>query len=568
MKKWLALLAALVSTFAVFAREQKVRDVDITVTLIRNGNAVIHERWDVDTGDEITEWYLPRENLGDIEIRDFTVYSDDQKLSDDGEWDVDRSRKQKAGRFGIVHKRSGVELCWGVGEYGDHVYEPVYVMTNAVKTLNDYDMLHMQFVTDELAAPPQHVRVRVRVAGKGENELVQLDTTNCRIWGFGFNGTAAFEDGTVVYESTEPFGYYSSVISLIRFEKGIFNSPSVQDRDFQAVLDQAMVGADFGGGDPGEDDDTAAEIASFFTMLVMYLLGRKAVRKSMGKVSNREKKQVLGTTEAEVGWYREVPMEGDLIAADYALSRLGEDRKKNALASAEILRMIYNGYLDVRKDAEGKVEITFAESKGGKAPIDSMAGDLWSMMLEASGGDRVLQDKEFSTWSRNNKSRLYNWTEKMTQMGKRSFRDHGWMRAADTKVTPEGQIQVQHLIGFRKFLSDFTLSKERETIEAHLWQEYLVYGALLGIADKVARQLKDIDPVLFEKTVGYDYGTFNSVLYNMDSLSRAITNARSSYISSTFSSGGSSSSRGGYGGHTSFGGGGGFSGGGHGGGGR
>ena len=144
----------------------------------------------------------------------------------------------------------------------------------------------------------------------------------------------------------------------------------------------------------------------------------------------------------------------------------------------------------------------------------------------------------------------------------------GWMRTADTKVTPEGQIQVQHLIGFRKFLSDFTLSKERETIEAHLWQEYLVYGALLGIADKVARQLKDIDPVLFEKTVGYDYGTFNSVLYNMDSLSRAITNARSSYISSTFSSGGSSSSRGGYGGHTSFGGGGGFSGGGHGGGGR
>ena len=121
------------------------------------------------------------------------------------------------------------------------------------------------------------------------------------------------------------------------------------------------------------------------------------------------------------------------------------------------------------------------------------------------------------------------------------------------------------MLGFREFLKDFTLTGERNVIEVHLWQEYLVFGALLGVADQVAKQLKDIDPVLFEKTVGYDYGTFHTVLYNMDSLSRAITNARSSYVSSTFSGGGSS---GGFGGHTSFGGGGGFSGGGHGGGGR
>ena len=557
-------MAALVSTFAVFAREQKVRDVDITVTLIRNGNAVIHERWDVNTGDEITEWYLPRENLGDIEIRDFTVYSDDQKLSDDGEWDVDRSRKQKAGRYGIVHKRSGVELCWGVGEYGDHVYEPIYVMTNAVKTLNDYDMLHMQFVTDELAAPPQHVRVRVRVAGQGENEFVQLDTTNCRIWGFGFNGTAAFEDGSVVYESTEPFGYYSSVISLIRFEKGIFNSPSVQDRSFDDALATAMSGADFGEGNSSEEDDTASEIASFFTMLVMYLLGRKAVRKSMGKVTKRDKKKVLGMDPALVTWCRDIPFDGDLVASDYTLTRLGEDRKKNAIASAEILRMIYKGYLDVRKDANGKVEITFAESKSDKEPVDSAASDLRSMMLEASGSDGVLQDKEFSTWSRKNYRRLYNWTEKIQTMGISNLRSKGWMDIGK-RYTASGQQEARKLLGFREFLKDFTLTGERNVIEVHLWQEYLVFGALLGVADQVAKQLKDIDPVLFEKAVGYDYGTFNSVLYNMDTLSRAITNARSSYVSSTFSGG---SSSGGFGGHTSFGGGGGFSGGGHGGGGR
>ena len=555
-------MAALVSTFAVFAREQKVRDVDIVVTLFKNGEALIHEKWDVNTGDEITEWYLPRENLGDIQIRDFTVFSDGKELSDDGEWDVDRSRKQKAGRFGIVHKSRGVELCWGIGEYGDHVFEPLYIMTNTVKTLNDYDMLHMQFVTDELAAPPQHVRVTIKPS---EGLGVKLDTTNTRAWGFGFDGTLAFaEDGSIVYESSGPFSYYSSVISLLRFNKGIFNSPSVQDREFSDVLTTAMEGADFGDSYSGEDEDEVSDMAAFFTMLVMYLLGRKAIRKASGKVSKRDKKKILGTDPNSIGWCREVPFGGDLIASDYTLTRLGEDRKKNALASAEILRMIYKGYLDVQKDAKGRVEITFAQDKTGKEPIDSVGSELWSMMLEASGSDRILQDKEFSSWSNRNSRRLYSWTEKVQSTGSRTLRDKGWMDVR-THYTSSGQAEARNLLGFRKFLEDFTLTGERSTIEVHLWQEYLVFGALLGVADKVARQLKDIDPVLFKKTVGYDYGTFSSVLYNMDTLSRAITSARSSYVASTFSGGGSS---GGYGGHTSFGGGGGFSGGGHGGGGR
>ena len=97
-----------------------------------------------------------------------------------------------------------------------------------------------------------------------------------------------------------------------------------------------------------------------------------------------------------------------------------------------------------------------------------------------------------------------------------------------------------------------------------------MFGALLGVADKVAKQLKDIDPIRFEQTMVYDYTTLNTVIYMTNNLSRAITSAASSWsVPSTFSGGGgSSSSWGGFGGGTSFGGGGGFSGGGHGGGGR
>ena len=559
MKFWLTFLAALVSTTAVFARETRVRSIDIAVRLYADGSALFDEKWDVDTGDDFTELYLPKENLGDIGVASFKVFCDGVQLADDGAWDTDRSRARKAGRYGIVRKSGGVELCWGVGDTGHHLYNPVYVLTNTVKGLDDYDMFHMQVLADQITGSP-HVRVTFEL----DKELgAQLDTSTVRAWGFGYHGPVYFEDGKLVYESDD-FDRRSSVIALIRFNKGIFSPTSVPGGSFQTRLDRALEGAAFADDEEYEDEDEESSFLELLAQLVMLFLallgGSKYGYDQTGHVSARQKKKLLGMSPKDVSWWRDIPMDGDLIAADYALTRLGEDRKNNALASAEILRMIYNGYLDVQKDDKGKIEITFAPDKHGEAPIDPIASDLWSMMLEASGEDRILQDKEFSTWSGKNKKRLYSWTGKMALMGKEKFRNRGWMNANNTKFTPAGQVEAQHLLGFKKYLDDFTLSRQRETIEAHLWQEYLVYGALLGVADKVAKQLKDIDPALFEQTVGYDYGTFTRVLYSTNTLSHAITSANKAYITSTYSGG----SRGGFGGGSSFGGGGGFSGGGHG----
>ena len=580
MRFWLTLIAAWVSTFAAFADNQQVRDLDISVTLHPSGEITVLETWDVDTGDEITEIYLNRENLGDIEIRDFTVFETDGSgkrfYENVGEWDIHWSHRQKTGRCGIVHKSGGVELCWGIGAYGHHTYHACYKMTNAVKSLNDYDMLHLQLVSPGLSAPPEHVTVSIST--DEETLGVRLDMTNTRIWGFGFYGSSYFlEDGSVGFESSEPFQRLSSVIVLLRFNKGIFHSPSVLPVDFQEHLDEAMEGADFG---PVDDDDEydddgpylggvrrfARAIMKILLFILMGLGGTKAYSTGTGHVSKRTKKRLLGIAPEAVTWWRDIPMDGNLVAADYALTRLGEDRKKNALASAMILRMIYQGQLDVLKDANGKVEISFNRESTGQDPEDIVAHKLWVMMHEASGSDQILQENEFSAWSKRHRKRLFDWTADITTKGKEVFRSKGWMGYSEKYFSASGMTEAQHLLGFKKFLQDFTLTGQREAVEVHLWQEYLVYGALLGVADKVAAQLKDIDPVLFEKTVGYDFGTFNTILYSTDSLARAITVSNRAYASSTASSSGGS--WGGFGGGTSFGGGGGFSGGGFGGGGR
>ena len=89
---------------------------------------------------------------------------------------------------------------------------------------------------------------------------------------------------------------------------------------------------------------------------------------------------------------------------------------------------------------------------------------------------------------------------------------------------------------------------------------YLVFGALFGIADKVAKQLKDINPELFTQVVNCDMDTFVLLLLRSNMLSNAILNTSVNYAASQAGQG--------LGGHSSFGGGGGFSGGGFGGGSR
>lgn len=569
MKKFSLLLLLLLTALPLAAREQKVRDIDIKVVLSRNGTALIHERWNVDTGDRITEWYLVRSNLGDIEITDFSVTDDVYgALRDDGEWDVDRTLQQKKGRYGIVHKRNGVELCWGIGSYGEHVFDASYKMTRAVKSLNDYDILHLQLVSPGLAAPPLHVRVTIEIRTP---QCFQLDTTSTRVWGFGFDGRSGFEKGRVVFESTGPFDTEDSVIALLRFEKGLFDSPSVQERDFEEVLAVAMTGADFHDSDTGdEEDDTTSTLAALVTLIIMYFAFiRPFFRLFSNKPRKADIRRVIGISNPKaVDWWREIPFGQDLDAAEYTLDLIEKQRRKGGHPLALILRMIHQGYLQVNRELEGQAEIRFTERDPGG--LDETARELYRMLKEASGSNRVLEDKEFSTWAKAHDKRVYRWSTQVATRGRERLQAQGC--GTPPIYTREGQVEARRLLGLRKFLSEFTLIDQREAFEAGLWKEYLVYGALFGIADRVARQLKDIDPRLFEETFHCDYASFGSAITLSESLASSLRAAASSGapVSSYSSSGGSSSggSSRGYGGSTSRSGGGGYSGGGRGGGGR
>ena len=112
------------------------------------------------------------------------------------------------------------------------------------------------------------------------------------------------------------------------------------------------------------------------------------------------------------------------------------------------------------------------------------------------------------------------------------------------------------LYGLKLFLEEFSKIDTKEAIEVKLWDEYLMFAYLFGIADKVAKQFKNLYPEYIESLDNIDFDTI-IFLNTISARSVSAANSARSRAESYSSGGGGFSSGGGGGG--SFGGGGGGS---------
>jgi uncharacterized membrane protein YgcG len=568
-----SLLLLLVAAFSLSAQE--IRNIDETVVLRKDGSARITQVWDV-TVVSGTEFYLPFDNLGPMEIDDLTVSENGEEFFAEGDgWDTDRSREQKRGRCGIVRKRGGVELCWGQGDYGDHVWTVSYTVKGLVMRMGDYNGLYFSFVNPGLSAPPQHVKVMLI----NETGGPEWTPDNVKVWGFRSQSEIYVENGAIRAESLERFGYNSAMTVLVRFDQGLFEPAIEYEKSFDKVQEMAFDGSDYK--TKATFWDWVKAIFGGLFILICLLLSPGGlfviailvylyfwITSLMGF---KYKKSFFGASKIK-GWSRDVPLDGNIPAAYFALSEgsrmegLTKPSVSKYLISAYFLRWVMNGVVQVIPDPDKPKRVNLSFEKEANFP-ESLENDLYKMVREASGSNLILEAGELEKWSKKSFKRVSNIPDRTKTLGKKWFEDRHLLVKKD-KCTPEGQEKARELIEFRNFLEDFTLHGEKGAIEATLWQDYLVFASLFGIADKVAKQFEKLYPAEFgefTRATGLSSGTF----YNLMSVSHDISASamRNAMAEKSAHSGGSGRSFGG-GGHFSGGGGGGSFGGGFGGGSR
>ena len=553
-KLLLSVLAVLAGISGVYAQE--LRDIDIRAVLQEDGSARITQVWDATVVDG-TEMYIPISNLGKMTVQDLVVSENGLAYFNEGRrWDVDRSLSEKAGRYGIIDKHDGVELCWGKTSYGPHVWTVEYTVTGLVQSFTDADGFNFMFVNPGFDAPAEHVKVTL----VNETGSPQWTYDNTRVWGFGSYGSIDVTDeGTIVYESSEPFSHNSSVITLVRFEKGMFSPTVSRDMSFDELKEKAMSGSSYGEKDPLE---------KVFLWIFAFLFGgsiialiRAAVLQALGY---KYRKSLYGKTKI-TEWFREAPLDGNLFASSFVLDNgwrfpAGQTSSKG-LIGAFFLRWILDGKVKVLPDMNNtkRVNLDFSQEPDIQDDVELA---LYNMAREAAGSNRLLESGEFERWSERNFKRVTAWPTRAQARGRGYMQDKHYF-VHGTTTNADGAREASHVVEFKNFLNDFTLSKERGAVEVGLWKDYLVFAQLYGIADKVAAQFQKLFPKEFQEmaqTVGVDPNVMmRTIRLNNNMSASAINHAVAKQQAGSIK---------GMGGHTSFGGGGGFSGGGFGGGGR
>ena len=406
------------------------------VQLHRDGSATVTETRQAQIGDQGTEGFITFNDMGDIEVRDLQVW-DDLKTTyvTEDDWDIDRSRTEKAGRCGYHPTDEGLEICWGIGEPGNRKYVIRYTLTNLVKAYDDYDGFCHSFYEAE-NSPAQKALLAISL----EEDTLSRD--NAAIWTFGYHGEKGFSEGKCYAAAEGAMNNGESIIVLLQLEKGVLDpAVKVHDSFTQTVKRDALEDSDYNLEDAGlgenvsvqktrqarmaalrcaeasSDDDgwfddfeTDTIILIFLVIIgfIAFVIFLIAAIISVFMTKRRLKalfRQLFDSDKYDdLPYYRDLPLGGNLLLSGITLSSLegfaayidrasfGSKFGLQQVYDAFILRMIYKKNIELAYDeVDGKPCKLFRISE----PVKPAAGkDVTDIMESQAIKKSELKDNE------------------------------------------------------------------------------------------------------------------------------------------------------------------------------
>ncbi len=545
IKKLLIVIPVILTLLSstVYAKNN-VSQIDISVVIADDGSAYITQVWQGEFN-EGTENYIPIAT-GDISVSDFKVSDEKGPYTVLEKWNIDASFDQKARNCGINDTSDGIELCFGISEYGQKTYTIEYVVHDFIKGYTDYDGTNFMFVNPNMSTFPTDGYITISF----ENGT-SINEQNAGIWGFGFDGMVQFYDGYVQAWTDSSLDNNESMILMLQLDKGIINPIKSVDDSFESVKQMAFEGSDYG--DYYDDDISLFSVIVFFAILLLVVLVIVYIIKRKIEINKFYK---------QVNYYRDVPNNGKIEISHFLAQNFDVANEESLIIGALMLSMINKGFVEPIIEEQVKAFGRVKESVNLKLvsePDSVIETCLYKVLVSAAGADGVLQEKELEKYAYKNPEKINSLIDSIKLQGKNDFIGiGGFTNGAGNCVkdlSESGKQELSQVMGLKKYLDEFSLISERSIDEVVIWKEYMVYATLFGTADKVIKQFEKVYPDRIPEFESYNTNVViaHSYYHSMHrSAQRALQHKRTS----------------GAGGHSSFGGGGGFSGGGSGGGSR
>lgn len=560
--------ALLMFIFPLIVKANSISSIDMDIYLDDNGTAHVTETWSAYL-DQGTEGYKPYYNIGNAKIKNFKVSENGQTYTYNDYWNTNASFSEKAYKNGINYLSDGLELCWGISEYGYHDYVLTYDIEGFVSSLNDADMVYWNLIPYELSSKPGNVHIRIYA-----DEYFSQDLD---VWGFGnYGGTAYVYNGYIEMNSEGTLESNEYMTILVKFDKGTFNTSNAINEDFDYYLDMAKEGT------TKYKESFFQKFIDVITYIFDILLSLLPVIIIMivAVITSKNMRNKLGTRSfsftkderklpKDVPNYRDIPFNKDIFRAYWVSSCYGLNKNQTDFLGAILLKWLLEKKIEVKKVQAGliikKEESAIVLKSDTFTSDNELELELHQMMAEASKDD-VLESKEFEKWCKNNYNKILKWfdkvidseTDKLIIEGKITETvKNNLFKTKVLKVDPSMKEEGVKLKGLKNFLEEFSRIDDKTAIEVNMWEYYLIYAQILGIADKVAKQFEKLYPELLEDTYNRMGCSFTDFVF-INSLAHTSMHAAisSRQRAQSYHSGGGGFSSGG-GGGGSFGGGGG-----------
>ena len=458
------------------------------VALEQDGSAHVTQVFAAQT-DEGTEFYMDRLTSGGLTYANFAVADENgpYALTADDRWDVDASFTEKAGRCGLVNIDGGVELCWGITDYGTHTYTVSYDIGGLAGGYSDADGLLYRFIDPDQSVFPTNADLIIRMA-----DGTPLTQDNCGIWAFGFEGQIQFENGIIHAWTDSPLEGGQYLTAMVQLQSGLLQPQRVEEGSFQTVKDAAFQGSDYT--EAADEPLTAMDIVWMVVSLAAICGGIFGIFALLRARKRAKAKKQL----AKIDYFRDAPNGGDLNVS-YALGLGLKVCTDESYLAARVLRLVTLGSLEpeLEPGKKNRASMRFVREPHNGDPFDEA---LYTFLQAAAGADGVLRDNELEDFCCDDRhaKTLSDMLESSGHQGELTLSRTGCLKGNKCRrakdLTPRGQQQRNELLGLKRYLLDFSLLAERDVKETFLWQEYMVYAALLGVAKQVMEQLRQLYP--------------------------------------------------------------------------
>lgn len=557
MKKIIFTLVLFLVPSIILANE--INNIDMKIYVDNNGTAHVTEEWTTKLN-EGTEGYKPYYNLGESKISNFKVSMNGKEYTYNSDYDINASFNEKKYKNGFHYIDNGVELCFGITNYGKNTYILSYDISNfVVNTSDNYQMIYWTLFPYDYNPSPERVYIKIY------SDFKYADTLD--VWGYGKYGAPTYVyDGYIEMDSESTVTSSEYMTILVKFPENTFTLDTAVDKTFDEYLNMANEGA----------TTYKVQKKNFFQKLLSYIpvlisifipfaIVFIAIRSSIVNGYGYKNNKVINKKETPL--FRDIPCNKDIYYAN-TLTKLNNEiftgYKETNIFGAIILKWVKENKVKFINQTKGVFDKETSSIDLTLNPTfdNVLEKELFDIMHEASI-DGILETKELEKWCNKNYSKFFNLFERINtvEIHKLKNDNHIYNRTDKNECKKKNVMddtiyeESVKLYGLKKFLDEFSKIDTREVLEVHIWDEYLMFAYIFGIADKVAKQLKNLYPEVLEDPNNYiDLDTILYINYLSNRSVNAASTARSR--AESYSSGGGGFSSGG-GGGGSFGGGGG-----------